>query len=259
MAEATTARERPLTLRAAEVRAVLDGRKTQSRVVARIAENGGLRLTGPYVAFARDSIGLVWRPYGGAPEQPMPPEKVSECSPVGQVGDRLWVKEIWALVKPWHDPDSGYVEDFEEWSGPLPKEKPDGWAVVYRSDWDSSYDHPDDRLFRWRPSITMPRWASRLTLEITEVRVERLADISEEDAVAEGSPRWIVDLDGRAYDLAEKDWIRWSRRLDPDAGEATARGVFAAQWERTNGRKPGRAWADSPWVWAITFRRVDSC
>jgi hypothetical protein len=229
MAEATAARERPLTLRAAEVRAVLEGRKTQTRVVARIAKNGAIRLKRPYVAFARAGVGLVWRPYGGAPEQPMPPEKVSECSPVGQVGDRLWVKEDTYVAPPnFGDPIDATHRD----SLGRPR------LVAYAASMGGEGVRcAEDYGVRKRPSVLMPRWASRLKLEITEVRVERLADISPNDARDEG-----VDDYARANNLGGY----WTT-------------AFARLWDETRGRKPGRSWADNPWVWAISFRRIDPC
>jgi hypothetical protein len=98
----------------------------------------------------------------------------------------------------------------------------------------------------WKPAVLgamyCPRWASRITLEVESVRVERLADMTEADAIAEGvtpcGGRWLVP--GTATE----------RR--------TAREAFEALWDSINGAKPGASWADSPWVWAITFRRVET-
>jgi hypothetical protein len=228
----TTTRERPLALRSAEVRAVLDGRKTQVRAVVHPQPQGDFT----FMPLSTELVGC-----GDVNEGWL------RC-PLGRVGDRLWVREPWCL-------GTGDGKEF----GLNVQYRSAPWCLEVPAERRPAAEKLAARIgFGTRRSpITMPRWASRITLEITEVRVERLADISEEDAVAEGSPRWITDLDGRAYDLAEKDWIRWSKRLDPDAGEASARGVFAALWERTSGKKPGRSWADSPWVWAITFRRFE--
>lgn len=81
-------------------------------------------------------------------------------------------------------------------------------------------------------------WASRFTLEITEVRVQRLQDISEEDAIAEGAPKLVMDDDARFY----------------EAADGTHRCGFAGLWEHINGKRPGASWADNPWVVALTFK-----
>jgi hypothetical protein len=129
-----------------------------------------------------------------------------EC-PFGPVGTRLWVRETWRL----------------------PAGAPIGW-VDYKAD--------DDRVgFKWRPSIFMPRWASRITLEVMGVKVERLQDISEADTMAEG-----VDLSNELYPNINASY--------------KARIKFMTLWNSINGKKPGRAWVDNPFVWAITFRRL---
>jgi hypothetical protein len=102
--------------------------------------------------------------------------------------------------------------------------------AMYAADFgDWAYD-PDSDL-RWKPSIHMPRWASRITLEITGVRVERLRAISEADAYREGIPAW----------------------TDP-AQTFNASVRFGELWDSINGKRPGCAWADNPWVWVLEFR-----
>lgn len=160
--------------------------------------------------------------------------------PHGAPGDSLWVRETYLCAG--HGARGAFV-----------------WA--YRAD---GIDDPDESARRaapacvygkraWRPSIHMFRCASRLILRIADVRAERLAEITEADAVAEGALHAIADRDGRAYDLDEAAWCRWSKRLDPGATAATARGAFAAIWERINGKRPGCDWASDPWVWRIAF------
>lgn len=125
-------------------------------------------------------------------------------NPYGNVGDRLWVRETF--------------------DAPPGSDNPG--EVVYRAD----YDHREPQ-HTWQPSIFMPRWASRLTLEIESVRVERLQDISEADAHAEGVS--IIGPDGDHFE----DY----------------RDGFAWLWGKING--PG-SWDKNPWVWAISFRRL---
>ena len=139
----------------------------------------------------------------------------SRC-PYGIPGDRLWVREAW-----------GFNPDFPGLLG----------HIFFRADCGHEHDG-----IKWRPSIHMPRAASRITLEVTEVRVERLAIISEADAIAEGlkplsegtDRTWTVDADPRSEHESPRDTYRWL-------------------WESING--PG-AWDKSPWVWVVEFRRV---
>jgi hypothetical protein len=137
-------------------------------------------------------------------------------TPYGQPGDKLWVRETWGI-----DPnDLGFPED--QWKN----------FVVYKSDW---INHPewftrphkpkDKYHWGWKPSIFMPRWASRITLEIVNVRVERLQDISEADIIAEGCPTEY--LLGRS----------WYKPL----------------WEEINAKR-GYGWDTNPYVWVIEFR-----
>lgn len=137
------------------------------------------------------------------------------------VGDRLWARETW---RPVHSGDRSQ-------------------GARYRA------DHPDDWRDQtvWRPAIHMPRWASRLTLIVTDVRVERLQDISEKDAVAEG-------IDG-AGNILERTWYDYESPLDLDGLPARVysdpRRSYASLWDTLH--KPGQRWTDNPWVVAITF------
>jgi hypothetical protein len=202
------------------VRAIIDGRKTQTRRLIRVppASTTECQVFDPHE--------ILWSTPDGPAITPVPYEP----------GTRLWVRETWAL------------EDLGE----------DGTRLVYRSDraarWcrlecgdlaaldenvhflESNY-RPD----RWRPSIFMPRWASRLTLEITDVRVQRLQDIGEADALAEGV---------RPSDAA----VVYQDSTRQPVMEMTARGAFASLWDSINGKRA--LWDSNPWVWAITFKVV---
>lgn len=147
------------------------------------------------------------------------PALLDRC-PYGRPGDRLWVKETHAQFAVGNR------------TGVSPQ------CVAYRATCDADgrfeYVNNGDEVMRlkvtkWTPAIYMPRWASRLTLELTEVRVQLVQAISEDDARAEG--------------------------MHPgDAGDAnlggTARGAFVRRWDES------ARWAANPWVWALTFRRV---
>lgn len=127
-------------------------------------------------------------------------------------GDLLWVKETWADASP------------------------NGIRYVATDD--------IHELRRQRPSIYMPRWASRITLEVTEVRRERLQDITDDDAKAEGI-RWSGRSEGYSYDPEDGG---------PGYHRSAPRESFLKLWNSINGKRPGAAWADNPLVTAISFR-----
>lgn len=206
--------DRPIIFSAPMVRALLAGQKTQTRRLIRTDEHGRC-IRGRYAAYMRDGVGLVWRPYGGADEQPMPFDRV--CELVGYApGDRLWVRETFA-----------HATNFPP-------------AVRYYA--------TDDvhELRRKRPAIHMPRWASRLTLTVTQVRVQRLHDITEIDSSDEGAPCCVMDDDGKFYE---------------NQG-GTYRCGFVGLWNSINGKRTGAAWDDNPWIVALTFtvekRNIDA-
>lgn len=151
-----------------------------------------------------------------------------EC-PYGARGDHLWVRETWA-------PNEGtaggylYAADY-------------GHAVSFHRA-DTKTGDWTHCTSRWRPSIHMPRAASRILLEVTEVRVERVQEISEEDAVAEGSCiRHDFSADhGRTFSTKNARMVK----------EHTARDCFAVAWQRINGE---RGWLANPWCWVVSFRR----
>jgi hypothetical protein len=107
-------------------------------------------------------------------------------------------------------------------------------GVLYRADFD---DGP--RPIKYRPSIHMPRWASRITLEVTGVRVERLQDISEADAIAEG-----IDLNASAIGI----------RTTGESPQPMAIAIYRSLWESINGPQ---SWDANPWVWVVEFRRIE--
>lgn len=210
--------DRPMLFSAPMVRALLDGRKTQTR-----------RILKPQPTI--NSAGLLVWDHGADFIQGTPADIAA-----GQrvkAGDRLWVREAHALV-----PRTAYRGSV-------------GTGTIQQR------EHPTDRytaaLFRegfdrsgrplWRPCIHMPRWGSRLTLTVTEVRVERLQDISRGDAIAEG----LVTVPHAPGLAAEMD-CNWG--FDGDARHGSPISAYSALWESING--PG-AWQENPWVAAYTF------
>lgn len=142
--------------------------------------------------------------------------------PFGGVGDRIWVRETWArynIDQNSHD-------------------------IAYRAT--TPADWPEEG--RWRPSIHMPRWASRILLEITDVRVERLNVISEEDARAEGVgiAVWFA-----AKGVPESEWTSLGEQ---GAMQASHINKFATLWESIYGAE---SWKANSWVWVIEFKRVE--
>lgn len=230
-------KERPILFSATMVRAILDGRKTQTRRVAPI-ESLDIRQIGDQmvawnVDFSKAIKGVLGTHSGGKFTDLQARSIIaSQFNPYGQPGDRLWVREPWRIVG--ESPDDA-LDMF------------DRDDVQYRADDDQSY------IDTYRPSIYMPRWASRITLEITAVRVERLRDISEADAMAEGIERG-QDFQG---------WYRGPLSGDSAGLEQAGRDfkiptafpklAYRALWESINGPT---SWDANPWVWVIEFKRA---
>lgn len=222
-------KERPILMSGPMVRAILDGRKTVTRRVMRTNHVG-------YRAFYRWDGEPFRRAMMRCSNETAPGTSVfCENNRFGVPGDRLWVRETWADVEPLPSRTPAY-------DGARFAVRPDGSSseLWYRADGEMGVT---SLLFddgpRWRPSIHMPRWASRITLEVLDVRVERLHEIDEEDAAREGVER---SVDGY--------WVE----PGPDGPTlSTAREAFSHLWDIING--PG-SWASNPWVWRLEFRRL---
>lgn len=201
-------KERGMIFNAEMVRAILDGRKTQTR-----------RIVKPQPELTERS-GFSWKGmlYGAGSDDRETNRNFAHVKcPHGKPGDRIWVRETFA-------------------SGLSTKSTLAYRATHKREDLeDGFYD-----TIKWTPSIHMPRWASRILLEITSVRVERLNDISQQDAQAEG-----MELTG------------WRPTYsDPDSGGEvwTPYDNFALLWESIYGEE---SWLANPWVWVIEFKRIE--
>lgn len=155
---------------------------------------------------------------------------VSIRCPHGDPGDRMWVKETWA-----HDAD-----DIESCRAA----NEDALGAPNHLYYKATEVSPE--ALHWRSAITMPRWASRLTLEITEVRVQRLHEITEDDARAEGVKPFFARFPalGREQHITSGELAR----------DAEHRASYAVTWDEANGKRA--MWATNPWVWALTFRRI---
>ncbi|EMO8771696.1 hypothetical protein WDQ77_001088 [Klebsiella variicola] len=232
--------ERGMIFNAEMVRAILDGRKTQTRREVK------LKLDIARLATTYDwATSLAANHYQGLTEEQIQQKAESLCGvihpvilgngqmvsiicPHGKPGDRIWVRETFCPV------------DDTQYGG--------GKWVDYRATPKFEASHPagwdcapnDAEALKWRPSIHMPRWASRILLEITDVRVEQLSAISQEDAQAEG-----MELTG------------WRPTYsDPDSGGEvmTPYDNFAELWSSIYGEE---SWNANPWVWVIEFKRIE--
>lgn len=232
-------KERPILFSAPMVRAILDGTKTMTR-----------RIIKPQPTHFNPA---------GTPRRVVPNGGPSEsiCCPYGQPGDRLWVRETYFAWGRWETRFSA-KKGRDEWHF-IDMTLESGRSYAYDTDEDTPMlvKRRSTMVPLWwrRPAIFMPRAASRILLEITDVRVERLQDISEDDARAEGIergkdfPGWYRGpLDGDSAGLAEA-----GRHFKiPTAFPKLA---FRALWESINGPK---SWAANLWVWVVEFRRVET-
>jgi hypothetical protein len=247
-------KERPILFSGPMVRAIREGRKTQTRRIIKPQPPRGWKFN------SFDTLWYWWTPDGTCDLNG--PHEGRKC-PYGNPGDRLWVKETWAQVHPIQVSEGRF--SLKGRAG-IPGPPPVDYRVIYRSDGEyqrihfqrgepkypyrelcvegckREHIHPEERWNGWASSALMPRWASRITLEIVSVRVERLQDISEEDAIAEG-----CEMDG--------DFPR----PQPDAsgigevGWDTAVEWYSWLWESINGFG---SWDLNPWVWVIEFKEA---
>ncbi|EAA1244285.1 morphogenetic protein [Salmonella enterica subsp. enterica serovar Ohio] len=199
-------KERGMIFNGEMVRAILDGRKTQTRRIMKVQpDEDGLAkvIDGPFV----DTSGRIYR-----------------C-PFGVPGDRIWVRETFQGPLFDYEQMEAYLEDSSKF------EKPE--FCQYAADGKPApeyYDADDNLRHGWRPSIHMPRWASRILLEITDVRVERLNNISECDAKSEGGPTECTLIGDKYFP------------------------GFRSLWKSIYGEE---SWAANPWVWVIEFKRIE--
>ena len=208
---------KPMLFNSNMVCAILDGRKTVTR---RVVKPQHLRvLDSPY-----------------RKEHPKTPDKVlleRLCAPPCRPGDILYVRETWC------DPSGT------------------GWPILYKADMPMHWDAEDTETgiavdlktadYKWRPSIHMPREAARIFLRVTDVRVERLQEITEEQARAEGAQPFMMTVDVDKPD----DEKRWQEMLP-------ALSMFPALWDSAIKPKDRAlyGWEANPWVWVIEFERI---
>lgn len=206
---ATETKERPILFSGPMVRAILDGRKTQTRRVVKPQPKA------PHLGYMATDGGAL---QCGA-DYPDGDDDFVRC-PYGVPGDRLWVRETWMPF------------DRDHWVGETrcayrANSSIEGEAI--RQEYVSA-----GRDYRWRPSIHMPRWASRITLEVTDVRVERLQEIQYPELRREG-----FEPEG-------------SEHMDPGLACLTK---FRSTWNQLNADR-GFGWDSNPWVWVVNFKQA---
>lgn len=205
--------EKPILFSTPMVRAILDGRKTMTRRVVKPQPDH----------FHRDIINKP-KPFSKVDWERLIPQvgdKEIKC-PYGAPGDRLWVREAWYYESHMHELTAGEPD----LSNGLYSHR-----YIYRA---SNPDYPVNvgvGEHGWKPSIHMPKTAARIWLTVTEVRVERLSEITEEDSIAEGIR---IGIGGMPY--------------------FSCREAFAALWDSLNAKR-GFGWEQNPWVWVISFER----
>jgi hypothetical protein len=185
-------KERPIIFSGEMVKAILEGRKTQTRRVIKPQPKGKYNMT----LNSRAQF-IEW---GNKAYYPL-------C-PYGSVGDRLWVREVWR-------------EAYTKYIGSN--------GIIYKADKEKSLGMAEYCAYKWKSPIHMPRWASRITLEITDIRVERLQEISEVSAYKEG-------VNYNPYT------------------EGISVMLFQSLWNSL--AKKGFKWEDDPWVWVLEFERI---
>ena len=201
---------KPIIFSAPMVRALLDGSKTQTR---RIVKGEALQW------LVRDKFTPGFVAVTG-----------NRLCPYGQPGDQLWVRETH-----WMDKRDTTLAVMNV----------DGFVVAMNGSETGQESNPEElglnHFWKLRPSIHMPRWASRITLEITGVRVERLQDISEKDCWAEG-------IEQVMHDFSDEELCVMAKRIGCSIEDAKP--IYALLWESINGPC---SWAANPWVWVVEF------
>ncbi|MGK9171949.1 hypothetical protein KXR87_01745 [Yokenella regensburgei] len=200
-------KERGMIFNSEMVRAILDGRKTQTRRIIKLSHEHGMK--NPVVRGKNGEAS-----YEGC-------RLAAMLCTFGQPGDRLWVRETWAQA-------GAGAPELQLYRANYPAHVPPHYENA-----------PPAEDVRWTPSIHMPRWASRILLEITDVRVERLNDISQRDAIAEGAPPSHPSIDAVSQQFGYPDFSRsW----------------FGQTWQHIYGEE---SWQANPWVWVIEFKRIE--
>lgn len=246
-------KERPIIFSGPMVRAILEGRKTQTRRVIKPQ---------PSDAWMREAV-TDWSEYYKPTRVGLkkylwichPTENKEIVCPYGKPGDRLWVRETFVLEQDVDENEPPFSDgrplmrnnDMEaEWAWLRPHYRATDPTPELSCEGAPHQCDGREPCCHWKPSIFMPRWASRITLEITNIRVQRIQGISEADAIAEGV-RQLRDGSGT-----------YAGREGPGdlvTPWLTAKEAFADGWNSINAKR-GYSWESNPWVWVITFKKL---
>jgi hypothetical protein len=216
-------KEHPILFSGEMVRMILIGIKTKTRRVIEPQPN-----INPSAGWRYDGVdeeeGGHWIEFLSPDGRRQTEEymRIADKCPFGEKGDRLWVRETWAEV-----PETAYRMSTDIYQQTNPHDK--NFVAVYKEGWTRCAPY-------WKPSIHMPRWASRITLEITDVRVEWLRNISLEDKIAEG-------------------FCDCARSYPCDVLDKCDEHCFMRTWDTLDAKK-GFGWGTNPYVWVISFRRL---
>lgn len=217
---------KPIIFNTEMVKAILDGRKAQTR-----------RVVKPQPPEDEYFEGSYWY-------EPAIVNKQGELEPGNPVFGISSTDGEWGIKSPYKPGDILYVREtwcrLTDWDEQYPDDPSELEVVYYRADYDDGFAS----LAKWRPSIHMPKKAARIFLRVKNVRVERLQDITEEDARSEGCIDYHDKMgDGKFEDVIEFD--------------LTARDAFSYLWDTLNAKR-GYGWDANPWVWVIEFERIES-
>ena len=221
-------KERPIIFSGEMVKAILDGKKTMTRRVVKFSDFTIDSITPLHIELVDGKYCLFNERNGWLIGYPK--------FPYGKVGDRLWVRETWI---------QGYDDPLIESEG----DDENAVSIIYKADGKEEYRScsaetaenwgdfsADSEMVGFKSPIHMPRWASRILLEITDIRIERLNDISDEDAVKEG------------FSDKKPSGMQPAMMPNPKAD-------FRNYWDSINAKK-GYPWSSNPWVWVVEFKVV---
>lgn len=223
-------KERGMIFNGEMVRALLDGRKTQTR---RAVSDRHLHMID-----VASQAGECY-PLDSGTDHSNSQSYYREWCPFGTVGDRIWARETFATLEPGSyepvKPQQGYCQELR-------------YAATDRL----AKSDSDIRGYKWIPSLHMPRWASRILLEITDVRVERLNSINYRDAVSEGLVQEEYNWHSSEYPL---DDIAFRTSWESKRRYSSPQECFKDLWQSIYGEE---SWQANPWVWVIEFKRIDA-
>ena len=224
--------DHPILMTSDMVRAVLDGRKTQTRRIIKPQpekDPDGTKYNKSGYWCAIPGIGMM-----------VPLGSLNCLCPYGEVGDTLWVRETWATLKYWDNTKPSKIDQFRN---------PKIWYIADEPTPSETKCNPwnGGNIGKVRPSIFMPKWACRIFLEITNIRVERVQEITPKDCIAEG----ITLISGKRNLSPASAYKDYSGQVEKCGAVAS----FCTLWDSINIKRA--PWKDNPWVFVISFKKIN--